>query len=86
MTRYKHIDTHFPKEDDDLFEYVHSLANDWGDVSQIMRRAIECLRLFNGSLEQAQAAANALIIVNNQYGSVDAAMNEHQSLFREVTK
>lgn len=40
--KYRRIDTHFRETDEGLYNFVISLTNGWGDVSQIMREAIKC--------------------------------------------
>lgn len=44
---------------------------------------LEISRLFAGSLTEARAAYNALIIVRNQYDSVASAIDEHSDLFKD---
>lgn len=78
--KFKSVNIYFPDSDKDLFEWVKGQGR--GNDSYLGREAFECLRLF-GSLTEAQAAANALIIVRNQYDSVANAMAERSDLFKD---
>lgn len=43
-TRYKRIDAHFRPQDLELYNFIMSQVNGFGDASQIMREAATCLR------------------------------------------
>lgn len=56
----KHITISFGPKELELYDWFLSLAKRWSDKSFFGREAIECYRLFNGSLSEAQAAKVAL--------------------------
>lgn len=76
-TRHEHIDTHFRPEDMELYQFVKSQVNGWGDTSQIMRRFVEIAMVFNGLLETAN---NANEISRLFAGSLTEAQAARQAL------
>lgn len=64
----KHITISFRPEDTDLYQWFLSLTKRWSDKSYLGREALECYRLFNGSLAQAQDAARALAEIRRMFG------------------
>lgn len=82
---YQAINISFPKEDSELYRWFCDEAiRQRRPLAWLGKDAFECLRLFDGSLERARQAAQALVIVENQYDSVEAAIIEHSGL--EVKK
>lgn len=71
---------------DEKFNFIESVSK--GNRSFVISEGLEALslmiKLFGKDwITEARDAANALIIIKNQYDSVEAAMAEHSGLFKD---
>jgi hypothetical protein len=72
MTRYKHIDTSFKPDEEELYQFVIKLAR--GNQSFLIKKAIEYYRCGQsifpiGNLDELKEAAQALKEMRREYGS-----------------
>jgi hypothetical protein len=83
MAKIGNLDIYFSENDASLYQWLIELGKAGYNKNKLGRNCLEIGRLFSGSLSEAQDAANALIIVRNQYDSVANAMDEHRVLFKD---